>query len=240
LFLDKMAWRLVDSGCDSALNIMQKDQEMLESLSNRGDCILHLYRWKGVCATYGYFIRPFDFLNREGVLKAQLELARRPTGGGILFHLTDLAFSILVPRDHEIYLLNTLESYATINNRIKESLRALFFSSIDPLLLTSDHHLEHPDEKSFCMARPTQYDIMIDGKKIGGAAQRRTKRGLLHQGSLFLMPPPDHFLETVLLKDSSIRSAIHKNCGSIMRGDQIDGMESVRNRVQEMLKEIFL
>ena len=35
-----------------------------------------------------------------------------------------------------------------------------------------------------CFANPVRADVMIDGRKIAGAAQRRTRRGLLQQGSI--------------------------------------------------------
>src|SRR2546423_1117404 len=35
-----------------------------------------------------------------------------------------------------------------------------------------------------CFANPVRADVLLDGRKIAGAAQRRTTRGLLHQGSI--------------------------------------------------------
>jgi lipoyl(octanoyl) transferase len=35
-----------------------------------------------------------------------------------------------------------------------------------------------------CFANPVRADVLIDGRKIAGAAQRRTRRGLLQQGSI--------------------------------------------------------
>ena len=35
-----------------------------------------------------------------------------------------------------------------------------------------------------CFANPVRADVMIDGRKVAGAAQRRTRRGLLQQGSI--------------------------------------------------------
>jgi lipoate-protein ligase A len=35
-----------------------------------------------------------------------------------------------------------------------------------------------------CFANPVRADVMIDNRKIAGAAQRRTRAGLLHQGSI--------------------------------------------------------
>jgi lipoate-protein ligase A len=38
--------------------------------------------------------------------------------------------------------------------------------------------------RHLCFANPVSADVMIDSRKIAGAAQRRTRAGLLHQGSI--------------------------------------------------------
>jgi lipoate-protein ligase A len=38
--------------------------------------------------------------------------------------------------------------------------------------------------RRLCFANPVEADVMIDNRKIAGAAQRRTRAGLLHQGSI--------------------------------------------------------
>jgi len=37
---------------------------------------------------------------------------------------------------------------------------------------------------SNCFANPVRADVMIHGRKVAGAAQRRTRAGLLQQGSI--------------------------------------------------------
>ena len=48
-----------------------------------------------------------------------------------------------------------------------------------------------------CFARPVVYDVLVSGAKVAGAAQRRTRHGLLHQGSIqgahFPADFPAHF-----------------------------------------------
>jgi lipoate-protein ligase A len=44
--------------------------------------------------------------------------------------------------------------------------------------------VSHPGYTGHCFANPVRADVMIDGRKIAGAAQRRTRGGLLHQGSI--------------------------------------------------------
>jgi lipoate-protein ligase A len=40
------------------------------------------------------------------------------------------------------------------------------------------------DRSHNCFANPVHADVMLNGRKIAGAAQRRTRRGLLQQGSI--------------------------------------------------------
>ena len=52
--------------------------------------------------------------------------------------------------------------------------------------------------QQFCLAHATQYDVVWNGLKVGGAAQRRLKTGLLHQGSVSLYLPSKEFIESAL------------------------------------------
>jgi lipoate-protein ligase A len=38
--------------------------------------------------------------------------------------------------------------------------------------------------RSHCFANPVRADVIVNGRKVAGAAQRRTRAGLLHQGSI--------------------------------------------------------
>src|SRR5689334_18889962 len=107
-----MELKIIDTGVNSAENNMRIDQTYLDSLSDQSQALLHLYEWEKPSITYGYFSQPSKVLLPEGIEKYGLQLAKRPTGGGIIFHSFDLAFSILVPSSHPHFSLNTLENYA--------------------------------------------------------------------------------------------------------------------------------
>lgn len=93
--------RIIHTGTSSATENMALDTKYLQALE--GDAILHLYDWIGLPATYGYFIAPDKYLNLDAVAKYGLSLARRPTGGGIVFHIWDYAFSFLMPSSHPFF-----------------------------------------------------------------------------------------------------------------------------------------
>ena len=197
--------QIFDTGINTADFNMRLDALLLEELSAP---TLHLYEWARPSATYGYFTKPENHLNLKNVELRHLDLARRPTGGGIVFHIWDLAFSFLLPSTNPAFSLNTLENYAFVNQVVLEIVRD-FFSLKDPLELIAQNGVSlGPDCQNFCMAKPTQYDVVYQGLKIAGAAQRKRKQGYLHQGTISLAYPHLDLLEDVLLSKKEVLEAM--------------------------------
>jgi lipoate---protein ligase len=207
-----MKWKILDTGPSSAQKNMEIDTKLLFGLKENQEPILHLYTFIDEAATYGHFIKPFAYLKEERVKKRGLQLAKRPTGGGIIFHLWDFTFSLLIPSSHQAYTQNPLENYSLVNALVGKVLTKL--SSKGVALLT-----KKTDTSSFCMANPTIYDILIEGRKIGGAAQRNTKFGFLHQGSIAMAPPSEEFLADVL-KDGQVIQEMRENSTYLAAGKQ--------------------
>lgn len=205
-------WNILNTGKKSGLENMKADEALLKSLKPSDQPILHLYDWEGPSATYGYFIDPKDYLKD----KKELHLARRPTGGGILFHIWDLSFSVLVPSEHPGYSEDVMKNYHFINDAVLEAVKsflknetAVHLLPINPVAL--DKYCEH-----FCFAKPTKYDVMIGGKKVAGAAQRRKRNGFLHQGSISIVMPEFDFLETILPDDARVIEAMKIHTFSLL------------------------
>lgn len=201
-------WQVIDTGSQTGEENMRLDAELLERADQLGSPVLHLYEWAGDSATYGYFTDPGDFLNLDKAKECSLHLARRPTGGGIIFHIWDMAFSVVVPSHCPEFSMNTLENYAFVNNAVLAAVKELLGNK-PPLSLTPDDFAPWDEHCShFCMAKPTKYDVMWEGSKVAGAAQRKTKKGFLHQGSIALMMPPPEYLEQILLPGTKVHEAM--------------------------------
>ncbi len=189
--------RLIDTGKASADENMRYDQQLLESLAQDSTPVLHLYDWATPALTFGYFTQLEQHLDCEALQKQGIAAARRPTGGGIIFHMWDFAYSILIPASHPSFSQNTIANYRTVNSVIAEALAACFRLKTCYAKPQQDSHPS--DTVSFCMASHTIYDILLEGKKIGGAAQRKTKQGLLHQGTVFMAAPDYSLLQQLLV-----------------------------------------
>ena len=210
MYTKKFPLRVIHSGASEAQANMSKDASLLAALNDASGPILHFYDWLHPAATYGHFIEPSRHIDLGKAQMHGLELARRPTGGGIVFHIWDLAFSFLMPKIHPAYSQNTLDNYRFVNavvlNAVKE-----YLSLDQEVLLTPQPVLERgPHCRHFCMARPTIYDVMYRDMKIAGAAQRKTQQGYLHQGTISLARPNVHILRDILRSQEEITEAMER------------------------------
>jgi len=232
-------WRFLESPVSSPEKNMERDACLLEEMNPEDLPILHFYEWEGPCATYGHFIQPYDHLSQSAVQKHGLNLARRPTGGGVTFHLTDLAFSVLVPASNLNYSLNVMNNYAYVNKHVAAAVKSFLGVSQAPVLLEEEsdcisvcHH--------FCMAKPTKYDVLWEGKKVGGGAQRRTKKGFLHQGTIALALPALDLLVDLLGENSPVLTAMQKQSYYLIGESATENqIIEARNSLKEHLKHVF-
>jgi hypothetical protein len=169
-------WLLLDSGpCPPAFN-MALDEALLELAPGTAAPVLRLYGWTEPAATFGYFQR-YAEIERLTTLRP---LLRRPTGGGLVPHDADWTYSLAFPAGHEWHGLKAAASY----RRVHEWLRLAFARLGVETELAS---CCRPGAGQ-CFLGYEQHDLLWHGRKIAGAAQRRTKTGLLIQGSV--QPPP--------------------------------------------------
>lgn len=236
-----MKWLILDTGLASAQANMEQDIKLLEGLSANPTPLVHFYEWERESATYGHFLNPSSFVNLKALSDYGLELARRPTGGGLVFHLTDFAFSIVIPSSYPGYSSNTLESYAFVNQIVAKVVSPFLRQHQPSLWMGEGCCIQDPlsvkenrsTSPSFCMAKPTKYDVMVGGKKVGGAAQRRTKFGFLHQGTISLTAPPWTLFDKWIL-DQKILEAMkgHTFC---LAEEMMPGLEADQKKENEKL-----
>ncbi len=226
---------IVEANSSSAQKNMEKDIFLLQSLEENPRSILHFYNWESLSVTYGYFTNPSRLLYTEQMKKEGIDLAKRPTGGGVIFHIWDLAFSLLVPRSSPFFSENTLQNYAFVHKGVFEALSSCFPLLEGSEMIEEDFEAKSPFSSSFCMAKPTKYDLVYRGKKLAGAAQRKTRFGFLHQGSLSLFMPEEEKLKR-WVKDSEVISSIMNHSYFF---EDTQEKEKIQDRVKASLINTF-
>ncbi len=158
--------------------------------------VLRAYRWARPAVSFGYFQEWAPVLaawpGRDAV--------RRWTGGGVVPHGEDWTYSLLLPRGSAGRGANAAETYAAVHGALCGALRD---AGIDAAPAAS----AGPKVSQACFENPVRHDVLAAGRKIAGAAQRRTRAGLLHQGSIQgLALPADFGLRFAGRLAASVRS----------------------------------
>lgn len=236
-------WEILDTGRQSAEENMRLDGAILAEMDPGGPPLLHFYDWEGDAATYGHFIKIGDFLNLEEAKERGLNLARRPTGGGIVFHLWDFAFSVAVPSCSPYFSMNTLDNYHWVNRAVLKAVEALRASVGALALIGETPAFSDAASGRFCMAAPTIYDVVVGGKKVAGAAQRQRKNGFLHQGTISLIYPSESYLNAILKPGSEVLSAMKATILPVLgvdatKSDLIDARDALKTLLPNALNEM--
>ena len=164
----------------AALN-MALDEALLETSTSP---TLRSYRWKSPALSFGYFGSYADVADQSGAR----EIVRRWTGGGVVPHGNDLTYSVIIPASHPFFARSSLAIYSDLHDAIREALKQ---NGIKATLANS----VSPKISENCFANAVRADVMSEGRKIAGAAHRRSRTGLLHQGSIQNAKLPGRFID---------------------------------------------
>ena len=148
---------------------------------------IRFYRWDHPALSFGYFGKFAEVAEYRN----ERELVRRWTGGGIVFHGEDLTYSIIIPSTDRAFAESSTAIYEKVHRALCNAFAknghaaelaavAAAYDRRDPALIERRY--------SNCFENPVRADVMLNGQKVAGAAQRRTRRGLLHQGSIQQAP----------------------------------------------------
>ncbi|MBO4556844.1 MAG: lipoate--protein ligase family protein [Elusimicrobiales bacterium] len=142
--------------------------------------ILRFFRWHGQGITYGYSQRRAQVEAAAAMHgKALPDMARRPTGGGIVFHEDDVTFSFIFPSPEILFEPHKAYSriHGAINRKYRECGEDFALSSEQ----TKDYSVNSP--AMACFSKPVSLDILYNGKKVLGGALRKLGTRMLYQGS---------------------------------------------------------
>ena len=148
--------------------------------------LIRFYSWASPALSFGYF-GTFDDVAGYA---SERDLVRRWTGGGVVFHGEDLTYSIVIPASDLAFAESSMSIYENVHRALADALAsngeraelAAVAAVCDRRIQTDSAVADR--RYTYCFTNPVRADVMVDGHKIAGAAQRRTRRGLLQQGSI--------------------------------------------------------
>jgi len=176
----KEEWRLIDSGYLDAYTNMAIDEAVFLMREKLGlPTTLRFYSWKPAAVSIGYFQKIED-PSLEEYKRQKITIVRRFTGGGAILHRNEITYS-LTCSTHEF---PTFKDITKTQQLVHEAI-ILGLQNLGINAGLERKEIERPDPY-FCFVSPSKNDVVDDGRKIVGSAQRRRNRAFFQHGSILM------------------------------------------------------
>jgi lipoate-protein ligase A len=184
-----------DGSHDPAEN-MRRDQALLEAAAAGADPVLRLFTFVPPGITLGHSQDPARELDFERCRAAGVSWAVRPTGGRAIYHEEEWTYSLAARLADPSWGGGLEAAYGKVSRLLVASLAP--GAARGGLAPRAARGAAAP-----CFASTARHEIVIEGRKLVGSAQRRTARALLQQGSLLLGPAHLRLADFLALPDQA-------------------------------------
>lgn len=177
------SWRYLETLGQSGRFNMAADQVLLEQFQ-RGDLpTLRLYTWNPPTLSMGKS-QKLDSINTPWCRNHGIDIVRRTTGGQAVLHGQDITYSLIGDAHSARFSGGILKIYQTLSQVFFHFFQAL---GLSPQLQPHSRRQRAEQASQVCFAVPSAFEILVEGKKIIGSAQRQTSQGFLQHGTIPLM-----------------------------------------------------
>ena len=182
-------WRLIPEEARDGPMQMALEEVAAETAADGGPRTVRAYQWSPSTLSMGYrqdaASVDWDFAEREGIT-----VTRRQTGGGGIYHdeFADISYSIVAPADE--LPGDLMDCYEVLCEPILSAFHAM---GVDAEFVPEEHPAIH-EPACYLRALHPAHDIAVDGRKISGNAQYRTRDAVIQHGSLSYALAPDAHL----------------------------------------------
>jgi len=169
--IEMTVWRLLKLETNDAFTNMAIDEAIITArIEGLVPNTLRFYRWNPSAVSTGRFQKIFNEVNVENCQRHGVDIVRRITGGGTVYHdfEGEITYSVIV-KEEDLGTQDVVIAYNTISNGLIEAAKILGVNA----------NFDPGDPRN-CP------NIAIDGKKISGSAQFH-KGGVLLQHGTFLL-----------------------------------------------------
>ena len=186
-------WRLVRTGPLPGGMNMALDEVLLQEVSaGRSLPVLRLYRWRPESVSLGYFQRN-EVVNRAFCHSSGIDIVRRLTGGRAVLHGQEVTYAVIAGGGQG-FPVRVEESYRTIAEVLRATLCSLGLAAE---LAPARREGRERALPAACFEAAAGYELLCQGQKIAGSAQKRRGDFFLQQGSIPLELDPRRLFQVL-------------------------------------------
>jgi len=205
-----MQCRFIDSGFNDAFTNMAIDEALLQFCQVP---TLRVYGWNPASISVGYNQNIQKEINIEYCKKNNIDIVRRITGGKAVFHDKEITYSFIIPKNNNLLPIEVNQSYRIIAKALVIALKNI---GIKSEIKKIPERIATP----ICFNNSNWYELLVNGRKISGSAQRRMEGKVLQHGSLLI-----DF-------DYNINNSLFNS------NDIIDNILNLKNRITSLNNEL--
>ncbi|MEM2995876.1 MAG: biotin/lipoate A/B protein ligase family protein, partial [Candidatus Bathyarchaeia archaeon] len=178
---------------------------------------LRLYCWKPSAVSIGKFQKVQDEVQMENCRRYGVDVVRRITGGGAVYHDAEgeIVYSVVADKK-ELQTDDINEIYRRIYAGVVEGLKFLG--------VKADFEVSNAE---------TSPNLTVNGKKISGSAQSHKKNAVLQHGTILLDVNPKKmftFLKNVKNEMTSVKAEVRRRISALEAAEAItEGFEKTLN-----------
>jgi len=177
-------WDLILDGAFDGVTNMAIDAALLNEVEGAEEhrTIVRFYTWARPTVSLGRNQKIEKAVDIAYCAANSIDIVHRPTGGRAVLHDDELTYAV-VSNDSVTFGDTIYGNY----KRVSEALCLGFNRLGVPAVLAPDTrkpNLKDLDADPPCFISTSRYELMVDGRKVVGSAQRRIRRAFLQHGSM--------------------------------------------------------
>src|SRR5438128_1309588 len=179
-----MSWELIiDGAIDGATN-MAIDAALLDEVvgSSATRTIVRFYGWKHPTISLGRNQKVENAVDVPYCRANGIEVVHRPTGGRAVLHDDELTYAV-ISNDSSCFGDSIYGNYKRVSEALCLGYNGLGVRAV----LAPDTRkpgISGNGSDPPCFLSTSRYELMVDGRKIAGSAQRRVRGSFLQHGSM--------------------------------------------------------
>lgn len=200
-------WRFVHTGRRSgAMNMAIDEAMMIAQHEGRIPPTVRFYNWLPGTLSVGYFQKAEKEVDFAALERLGIGFVRRPTGGRAVLHDREVTYSLIVPETYPGLPAHVQEGYRALSEGLLYGFRRLGLDAEMTggydLAAGETPHTARLARSAACFDSPSRYELTVEGRKIAGSAQMRSRGIVLQHGSIPIDPQTELLFELLHFPES--------------------------------------
>ena len=179
-----MIWQLIVDGALDGRSNMAIDAALLDEVDSSSETktIVRFYQWHQPTISLGRNQKIEKAVDVEYCTANGIDIVYRPTGGRAVLHDDELTYAV-ISNDSSCFGDTIYGNYKRVSEALCLGYKNLGVAAI----LAPDTRkpdISENDGVPPCFLSPSRYELLVDGRKIVGSAQRRVRSSFLQHGSM--------------------------------------------------------